>query len=54
MADYWMDRKSMAEEAYKIIYWEMAGSKTSLEIWKTLAKADDAELEEFLRKRGKL
>lgn len=54
MADYYMDRPSMAEEAYKIIYWEMAGSKTPLEIWRTLARADDAELEEFLRKRGKL
>lgn len=49
-----MDRKSMAEEAYKCIYWEMAGSKTPIEIWKALAKADDAELEEFLKERGKL
>ena len=51
MADYYMDRPSMAEEAYKIIYWEMAGSKTPLEIWRTLARTDDAELEEFLRQR---
>lgn len=54
MADYYMDRGKMAEEAYKIIYLEMAGSKTPLEIWTALGKTDDAELEDFLLKRGKL
>lgn len=54
MADYYMDRESMAEEAYKIIYWDMCGSKTPLEIWTALAKLDDADLEDFLRERGKL
>lgn len=54
MADYRMERVSMAEEAYKIIYEDMAGSKSPVEIWQALAKADDAELENFLLERGKL
>lgn len=43
-----MTRADLAEQAFKIIMLDMAGSKTPREIWETIAKADDAELNEFL------
>lgn len=54
MAKYYMDRVTMAKEAYKELYWDFAGSKTELEIWQVIARTDDAELEEYLRGKGKL
>lgn len=43
-----MTRAELADAVYKIIYFDMAGTKSSKEIWETIAKANDAELNEFI------
>lgn len=48
-----MTRAEMADRAFTIIMLDMAGSKTSREIWEAIAKADDAELNEFLLEKAR-
>lgn len=43
-----MTRAELADRVFKIIMLDMAGSKTPREIWEVIAKANDAELNEFL------
>lgn len=43
-----MTRAELADAVFKIIYYDMAGTKSPREIWETIAKADDAELNEFM------
>lgn len=43
-----MTRAELADKVFKIIMLDMAGSKTSKKIWETIAKADDAELNDFM------
>ena len=43
-----MTRAELADAVYKIITFDMAGSKSPRQIWETIAKANDAELNEFM------
>lgn len=46
-----MTRGELADKAYKIIMEDMGGTKTPREIWEAIAKANDAELNNFIAKR---
>lgn len=48
-----MTRGEMADKAYEIIMEDMGAIKTPREIWKAIAKANDAELIDFVYSKEK-
>ncbi len=46
-----MTRGELADKVFKIITMDMAGTKSPEEIWEAIAKANDAELNDFIAKR---
>lgn len=46
-----MDREELANKAYKIMYFDFAGTKSEKEIWKAIAETDDDALYQFVSER---